>query len=81
MHAALAILVAAWEAYLEKLVIEAQSKILDPSQKKYSAVLGVLMSLTNSDVKKFNTPDAENSRKLLISHTGYDPINALAVAC
>lgn len=75
LHAALAMLVAAWEAYLERLVREVQSEIADPGHARLSAVLALLTRLTEGEVKRFNTPNANNARELLISHTGYDPIN------
>jgi len=75
LHAALAVLVAAWEAYLERLVREAQQAVTDSTNTKLSAALALLSSLTEIEVKRFNTPNAENSRTLLFAHTGYDVIN------
>lgn len=75
LHAALAMLVAAWEAYLERLVSEAQHAIADSTSAKLSAALSLLSSLTAKEIKRFNTPNAENSRTLLFAHTGYDAIN------
>lgn len=75
LHAALAMLVAAWEAYLERLVQEVQREIADPSQAKLSAVLSLLSAITQKETARFNTPSSDNSRELLIKHTGYDPIN------
>lgn len=75
LHAALAMLVAAWEAYLERLVLEVQREIADASQMRFSAVLSLLTLITDKEVKRFNTPNADNSRDLLYTHTGYDPIN------
>ncbi len=75
LHAALAMLVAAWEAYLERLVREVQREIADSTQVKLSAVLSLLVDITESEVRRFNTPNAHNSRTLLITYIGYDPIN------
>jgi hypothetical protein len=75
LHAALAMFVAAWEAYLERLVREVQREIADNSQVRLSAVLSLLSRITEADVKRFNTPNVSNSRELLIMHTGYDPIS------
>lgn len=75
LHAALAMLVAAWEAYLERLVREVQQEISDTSQVRLSAVLSLLKIITEKQVKLFNTPNADNARALLYGHTGYDPIN------
>jgi hypothetical protein len=75
LHAALAMLVAAWEAYLERLVRESQQAVADSTNTKLSAALSLLASLTEKEIKRFNTPNAENSRTLLFAHTGYDAIN------
>ena len=75
LRAALAMLVAAWEAYLERLVREVQRDIADPAQVRLSAVLSLLTLVSEKEVKRFNTPNASNSRDLLFVHTGYDPIN------
>lgn len=75
LHASWAMLVAAWEAYLERLIREVQQIITDPSQAKLSAVLALLKLISEKEIKRFNTPNSENSRNLLYQHTGYDPIN------
>jgi hypothetical protein len=75
LHAALAMLVAAWETYLERLVREAQQQVSDPANLRLSVTLSLLTSLTEKEIRKFNTPNAENSRNLLFTHTGYDAIN------
>ena len=75
LHAALAGFVASWEAYLERLVREVQQQIADPSHARLSAILALLKPISEREVKRFNTPNAENARNLLIDHTGYDPIN------
>lgn len=75
LHAALAMLVAAWEAYLERLLREVQLEIADTTQTRLSAVLVLLTQITDQEVKRFNTPNSSNSRELFIKHIGYDPIN------
>lgn len=75
LHAALAMLVAAWEGYLERLVAEVQQQVTDPTNVRLSAVLALFKAITDREIKHFNTPNAENARNLLYSHTGYDPIN------
>jgi hypothetical protein len=75
LHAALAMFVAAWEAYLERLVRETQALIADPLNPRLSATLALLTKLSEAELKKFNTPNSDNSRNLLIEFTGYDPIN------
>jgi hypothetical protein len=75
LHAALAMLVAAWEGYLERLVLEAQGEVSDAANRGLSGVLALLKTLSESEIKRFNTPNADNARRLLSAYTGYDPIN------
>jgi len=76
LHAALAMLVAAWEAYLEQLIVETQRTLTDPTHLRLTSVLSLLSAISLSEIKKFNTPNANNSRNLLFIHTGFDPLNA-----
>jgi len=76
LHAGLAMLVAAWETYLENLIGETHRLLSDPMHQRMSAVLSLLSAISVKEVKKFNTPNAENSRNLLLIHTGFDPLNA-----
>lgn len=75
LHAALAMYVASWEAYLERLVRETQAMVADPVNQRLSASLALLSRLSEVALKNFNTPNSDNGRTLLISYTGYDPIN------
>lgn len=75
LHAALAMLVAAWEGYLERLVAEVQQQVTDSTNVRLSSVLALFKAITDREIKHFNTPNAENARNLLYAHTGYDPIN------
>lgn len=74
-HASLAASVAAWDAYINNLVKEFFSVTTDPLLTKYHHVHNLLLNLTDVALKKFNTPNWENSRNFLVIHTGYDPIN------
>lgn len=77
LHAALALLVAAWEAYLERLIVETQRLLGESeSNQRLTAILSLLSALAAKEIKKFNTPTADNSRNLLLAHTGFDPLNA-----
>jgi hypothetical protein len=75
LHASVAMLVAAWEYYIESLIKEVQKEIDEPSNHKLSAILHLLSTNTNKRIKKFNTPNSEQSRTLIYDCTGYDPIN------
>lgn len=74
-HAALAALVAAWNAYVATLVRSFFPLVANPSNTSYHAVHTMLLGLAEGGLSRFNTPNAENSRNLLILYTGYDPIN------
>jgi hypothetical protein len=74
-HASLAASVAAWEAYLEAIVREFLAEISDPTDARFTAVQQLLASRATVELKRFNTPNAENSRNLVYNLTGYDPIN------
>lgn len=74
-HASLAASVAAWEAYIESVVRAFFAEIADPLQPKFTALHQIAISRAEADLKKFNTPNAKNSRELLFQWTGFDPIN------
>ena len=73
-HAALAALVGAWEAYVEHIVGEFYVLTAQPSSGSYASLHDIATALAHTKIEKFNTPNAENSRELLVGHTGYDPI-------
>lgn len=72
-HAALAVLVSAWEAYLEELVREFYSNVYRPTDAGFASLHTVALTTATQNSKKFNTPNWDNARQLLISNTGYDP--------
>ncbi|GGT00608.1 hypothetical protein GCM10010156_68370 [Planobispora rosea] len=74
-HAALAASVAAWEAYLESVVREFLKEIADPLNLTFTALRMLLEPKVEAELKRFNTPNSSNSRKLIYESTGYDPIN------
>lgn len=75
LHAALASHVAAWESYVERLVANFLLEVADPTIAKYLALHSILEPLAHAAIEKYNTPNAEKTRELLLGYTGYDPIN------
>lgn len=73
-HSALAFLTAAWEAYVENLTRSFIGIVANPLDPKYLIIHGILLDRLEEFLKKFNTPSADNCRRLLVNYTGYDPI-------
>ena len=74
LHASLASLVSAWEAYIEKVIVEYYSAINRPMDAAFNAIHTIAKGFADGTLSKFNTPNADNARRILISATGYDPI-------
>ena len=74
-HAAHAALVAAWNAYIVNVVKDFIPAIARPNDVTFNAVHTLVADLLDAELKRFNTPNAENARKLLVLYTGYDPLN------
>ncbi|HBE21401.1 MAG TPA: hypothetical protein DEG17_23540 [Cyanobacteria bacterium UBA11149] len=73
-HSALATLVAAWEAYIEELVRNFFDVTANPLDPKFDAVHSIARNAAMESIKRFNTPNFDNTRNLLVQYTGYDPI-------
>lgn len=77
-HAGLAACVSAWEAYIEAVCLEA----IDAIALGGSAEVLVLQTLLRAEairaIEKFNTPNAENCRELLLRYTGFDAFHHMA---
>ena len=73
-HAALAAYVAAWNAYINNLVREFYNLISDPSNQMFDAVYTIAQQAAENALARFNTPNWENTRNILVQYTGYDPI-------
>ena len=76
-HAGLTAYVAAWNAYIKNLVRDFYDVIVDPSDPKFRALYTIARKRAENALTRFNTPNAENTRNILIEYTGYDPINTL----
>lgn len=74
LHAALAAYVAGWDAYLNQITKEFLQRISSATDVGYSSLHSVVEPMVSQKLKKFNNPNWENSRQLMISCTGYDPI-------
>ncbi len=75
-HAALAAYVAAWNAYISNLVRDFYDVIADPLNPKFDAIHTLAKDIAENALTRFNTPNWENTRNLLVQYTGYDPIGA-----
>lgn len=73
-QAALAAYVAAWDAYVNNLVRDFYTAIADPFNRKFQAIYTISQQSAERALERFNTPNWENSRNLLVQNTGYDPI-------
>ena len=76
-HAGLTAYVAAWNAYIKNLVRDFYDVIADPSDPKFRAIYTIARKRAENALARFNTPNAENTRNILVWYTGYDPINTL----
>ena len=74
-HAALAAYVAAWNAYISNLVRDFYDVIADPLNPKFDAIRTLTKGAADNALTRFNTPNWENTRNLLLQYTGYDPLN------
>ena len=76
-HAGLTAYVAAWNTYIKNLVRDFYDVIVDPSDPKFRAIYTIARQRAENALTRFNTPNAENTRNILVWYTGYDPINTL----
>lgn len=73
LHAALANQVAAWDAYIKALSLEYFQASANPSDIRFSAMHELLKNQLEIELKKFNTPNSNNSRNLLMKYADFDP--------
>ena len=74
-HAALTAYVAAWNAYTNNLVREFYNLISDPSNQIFDAVYTIAQQAAENALARFNTPNWENTRNIIVQYTGYEPIS------
>ncbi|MFF0059688.1 HEPN domain-containing protein [Streptomyces microflavus] len=79
-HSHLAACVAAWEAYVESIVLEFLDRSSRPLDPAFSELRHLLRGCAISANKKFNTPNWDNSRNHIIRYTGFDPITSWSTA-
>lgn len=72
-HASLAATVAAWDSYVNNIIPEYFLIIANPSSSAFSATLAICQKFSSASLARFNTPNFENSRTLIVTCTGYDP--------
>jgi len=72
LHAALASLVSSWEAYIESVVLEAIDATLPSASPEVMFFALLHKAEATRAIAKFNTPNAENCRDLVLRYTGYD---------
>ncbi|WP_457798913.1 HEPN domain-containing protein [Methylocystis sp. S23] len=72
-HACLALRVAAWETYIEELIREFYVITANPTALEFNAMHDISRKRSEVALSKFNTPNFENSRNILVEYTGYDP--------
>jgi hypothetical protein len=73
LHAALANQVAAWDAYIKALSLEYFLVTSSPADIRFSTVHELLKAQLEVELKKFNTPNSENCRNLLLRYAKFDP--------
>lgn len=78
LHAALAAVVSAWEAYVEAIVIEALDIVARGATPGELALVVLLKQEAVRAAEKFNTPNAENCRDLVLRFTGLDAFPVLS---
>jgi hypothetical protein len=65
--------VAAWNAYVVGLVRAFYVEVANAAVPTFHAMHTISSALAEMDLGKFNTPNADKSRELIVVCTGYDP--------
>lgn len=77
LHAALASAVSAWEGYIEAVTLEAIDAVALGANAEVLWLTSLLRGEASRAIEKFNTPNAENCRDLLLRFTGFDAFPAM----
>jgi len=64
---------AAWNAYVVRLVDCFFHEVSNPAAASFHAIHTLANSFAKSQLDRFNTPNAENTRNIILASTGYDP--------
>lgn len=72
-HASIAISVSAWDAYINNVVRDFYKITAASGGQQYVTIHNLSKDLSEQFLKKFNTPNWENSRNVLFYCTGFDP--------
>ena len=65
--------VAAWNAYIVAIANCFLDAVSDPSHVRFTNLHTLHQAAARRRIEKFNTPNAENARQLLMEVSGYDP--------
>lgn len=65
--------VAGWNAYIGNLVGCFYQIIANPTDAQYQSVHTLANGSAERNLRRFNTPNSDNTRTLLVECTGYDP--------
>jgi RiboL-PSP-HEPN len=74
LHASLAAVVAAWDAYIHNLVRDFFLEVADPLVSSFQSIHSIAKAAADFALERFNTPNWDNTRNLLVRYTGYDPM-------
>src|SRR6266481_4922658 len=74
LHASLVASVASWDAYINNLVEDFFRATANPLASDFHAMHNLAEGAAKIALDRFNTPNWDNTRNLLVRCTGYDPL-------
>lgn len=72
-QAALAATVASWDAYVNQLVMAFIRSTYSSHDRAFTGFHGLLEKAAETQLRRFNVPNSDNVRNLLVATTGFDP--------